>query len=562
MKKLKDMKISKKLTGGFLLVSAIAFILAGIGIYGIWSAMNTESGMQMRINSMPIVTNVLTSMSSVQSASRDAVLSCKDAKLFQTDLDAVTKYNQLYKDYDTKLQATLTTAEWRKKISDARKNYETNFEPQMKQILDYAKAGNVTEANQLLQTTHTTENQIFNVYTDFMNYRIEVAQNSYNKDSTESFALFIVLIVLAIVGVALSILLGRKISHSISKPIQELADCSVKFSQGILNVHTTYQSKNEIGVLASSLNSAFDSLQSVVSDVTEILLGIAKGKCDYEGVREYGGDFKPISQALNTILNNLNDIFTSILNSADQVESGSKQVSDGAQELAQGATEQASSVEQLSASISEVSEKVHANTKDISGMAANMNLAAAEVDESDGRMRQMLSSMNEISVSSEEIRKIISVIDNIAFQTNILALNASVEAARAGEAGKGFAVVAEEVRSLASKSADAAKQTSILIGNSTDKVKEGLTLAEGTASALSSIAEKVKSINQSIQQIEEASGAQSTSIAQITQGVDQVSAVIQTNSATAEESAAASEELSAQANQLKNELNWIQLRKN
>ena len=562
MKKLKDMKISRKLILSFLFTSAISVILALMGVFGMMHSKTTEAEMQMRINSMPIVTDVMTSMSSVQSASRDAILNCKDAQLFDTDVKSVDKYSQLYQNSDTKLQATLTTEEWRKKISDARKSYEDNFEPQIKQAIEYARAGKITEANSLLQTTHTTENQIFNVYSDFMNFRIQVAQQKYAADSSVSTGLFLALIILSIVGVAISVLLGVKISRSISKPLSELAECSVEFSKGKMNVHTDYQSKNEIGVLASSLNVAFQSLQKVITEVTEILHGIAKGKCDYGVLQDYDGDFTPISAAINTILDNLNQIFTSVLNSAEQVDSGSKQVSDGAQELAQGATEQASSVEQLSASISEVSEKVKQNTKDISSMAGNMNATAAEVKNSDERMRQMLDAMNEISASSDEIGKIIKVIDDIAFQTNILAINASVEAARAGEAGKGFAVVAEEVRNLAGKSADAAKQTSTLIGNSAEKVNEGLKLAEGTAKALSSIAGKVQAINETIEQIESASNAQSVAIGQITQGVDQVSTVIQTNSATAEESAAASEELSAQAEQLKKELNWIKLRKN
>lgn len=562
MKKLKDMKISRKLILSFLFTSAVSVILALMGVFGMMHSKTTEAEMQMRINSMPIVTDVMTSMSSVQSASRDAILNCKDSQLFDTDTKSVDKYSQLYKDNDTKLQATLTTEEWRKKISDARKNYESNFEPQIKQAIENAKEGKITEANSLLQTTHATENQIFNVYSDFMNFRIQVAQQKYAADSAISTGLFLALIILSIVGVAISVLLGIKISRSISKPLSELADCSVEFSKGKMDVHTNYQSKNEIGVLASSLNLAFQSLQKVITEVTEILHGIAKGKCDYGALRDYDGDFAPISAAINTILDNLNQIFTSVLNSAEQVDSGSKQVSDGAQELAQGATEQASSVEQLSASISEVSEKVNQNTKDISSMAGNMNATAEEVKDSDERMRQMLDAMNEISASSDEIGKIIKVIDDIAFQTNILAINASVEAARAGEAGKGFAVVAEEVRNLAGKSADAAKQTSALIGNSAEKVNEGLKLAEGTAKALSNITEKVQAINETIGQIENASNAQSVAIGQITQGVDQVSTVIQTNSATAEESAAASEELSAQAEQLKKELNWIKLRQN
>ena len=277
---------------------------------------------------------------------------------------------------------------------------------------------------------------------------------------------------------------------------------------------------------------------------------MAKGKCDDEPMREFAGDFRPMSDATNQVLTNLNLIFENIRVAAEQVDSGSSQVSSGAQALAQGASEQASSVEELSASVTDVSSKVKQNSDNITVIASDINAAAGEADTGNGQMKRMLKAMGAISESSEEIGKIIKVIDNIAFQTNILALNASVEAARAGEAGKGFAVVAEEVRNLAGKSADAA-----------EKVKDGFELAESTAKSLAGIAEKVKAMDASIRQIKDASGAQATSVAQITEGLGQVSSVIQTNSATAEESAAASEELSAQASRLKKEIGWITLRR-
>jgi methyl-accepting chemotaxis protein len=219
--------------------------------------------------------------------------------------------------------------------------------------------------------------------------------------------------------------------------------------------------------------------------------------------------------------------------------------------LSQGATEQASSIEELSASIEEVSAQTKENAQNASKANELADLAKDYAINGNEQMKRMLKAMDDINESSSNINKIIKVIDDIAFQTNILALNAAVEAARAGQHGKGFAVVAEEVRTLAGRSANAAKETTALIEDSIKKSEEGTRIAKDTAEALEKIFEEVKTVSDLVSCINNASDEQAAAIAQINQGIMQVSQVVQENSATSEESAAASEELASQAEALK-----------
>ena len=228
--------------------------------------------------------------------------------------------------------------------------------------------------------------------------------------------------------------------------------------------------------------------------------------------------------------------------------------------MSQGATEQASSIQELAASITEISNQVNQNAENAENASKKATNVGDQIISSNEHMQEMTSAMKEISEKSSQIGKIIKTIEDIAFQTNILALNAAVEAARAGEAGKGFAVVADEVRSLASKSAEASKDTSLLIEGSIQAVNKGTEIADITASQLLEVVSGAKDIVTTIDNIANASKQQANSVRQVTVGVDQISSVVQTNSATAEESAAASEELSGQAQILKELVNRFRLK--
>ncbi|MCL2087930.1 MAG: methyl-accepting chemotaxis protein [Oscillospiraceae bacterium] len=245
---------------------------------------------------------------------------------------------------------------------------------------------------------------------------------------------------------------------------------------------------------------------------------------------------------------------TALVNEIESISgsfvSASKQIADGAQALAQGSTQQAATVEQLSSSVSEITEKTKSNAQTAEKAALLANTIRNNAEEGNRHMDEMMSAVKDINDASQQIGKVIKTIDDIAFQTNILALNAAVEAARAGSAGKGFAVVAEEVRNLASKSAEAAKDTAGLIENSMSKAELGTRIAGETAESLNEIVSGITESSQLIQEIAGMSKEQTVGIDQINIGIDQVSQVVQQNSATAEESAASAEEMSARANSL------------
>lgn len=384
--------------------------------------------------------------------------------------------------------------------------------------------------------------------------------NGSVKRTTNNAALF--LLALLILAVAIAVGIIAVLIKGLTRPIYELEEMAKAISNGNIENTITYESKDELGVLANSFRKTCEVLSAVIQDLSYLMNEMSRGNFDIRTRAEdfYVGDFQPILLSIREMNKNLSATLLRINEASDQVASGSDQVSSGAQGLSQGATQQASAVEELAASINDISEQVKKTSDNAKMASEQVESAGSDLQVSNQKMEEMIGAMSEISERSSEIGKIIKTIEDIAFQTNILALNAAVEAARAGSAGKGFAVVADEVRNLASKSAEAAQNTTLLIEGSMQAVENGTRIAGSTAEALLSTVESTKNAVQLVSKITLAAEQQANSIQEITQGMDQISSVVQTNSATAQESAAASEELSSQSQMLKDLTGRFKLR--
>ncbi|MCG2729425.1 MAG: methyl-accepting chemotaxis protein [Acetobacterium sp.] len=343
-------------------------------------------------------------------------------------------------------------------------------------------------------------------------------------------------------------------------PISEASHALTELSKGNLKAEMVGEYSGDHVEIKKALNKTVKFLKRYVDEITKTLKEIQQGNLNREITSFYQGDFFEIKMALNDITTHLSATMSDINVAAEQVEVGAQQISSGGQILSQGAAQQASAIQELTASIEEVAEETKKNA--VNANQANNITSKVQEDAEIGnsQMKKMIVAMGEINISSQNISKIIKVIDDIAFQTNILALNAAVEAARAGQHGKGFAVVAEEVRTLAARSSEAAKETANLIEGSIEKVSIGTTIADDTAVSLNEILQEIEKVTGIVKHIAQASNEQASEIAQITQGIEQVSQVVQSNSATAQESAASSEELTGQAEMLKQMVGYFRLK--
>ena len=437
---------------------------------------------------------------------------------------------------------------------------QTKMKAIRQKIVSEIQAGNYQDALVMYNTLYTPlADEVRTLSTELSQSAQTVGVSYYSNAMFSKQKITIILFIYFSVSLLMTAGLCIYNIRGITGPIREMESAAKQLADGNLNIEINYSSKDEIGTLAENIRILIANMSSYIGNITYISDQMAKGNLTVSVDIEYKNDFSPIKQSLEFIILSMRHTLHQIQNSSEQVACGSEQLSAGAQALSQGAAEQAGSAEELVSSINQLNEKVKENAAGAEQARKNMAETTIAINSGNDQMKNLVDAMRQIDNTSGQIQKIIKTIDDIAFQTNILSLNAAVEAARAGTAGKGFAVVADEVRNLANKSAAAAKETSSLIQTTLAAISNGSGMMTVAEESLTRIADKAGLMEELIDGIAAASEFQAHAIEQITNSVSQISDVIQTNSATAEETAASSEELSAQAETLKSLISHFKL---
>ena len=490
-----------------------------------------------------------------------------DAAVMNSCEEEITKLESQIQDTDAKLEAIMSANSKAQKGQD---DYEVanaaweKYRGASDEILQLSREGKQQEASKLM----TGE-----VYEDYKSFskKLTILRDKFQVELDQAKTManvctVIIFIVIVAAGLAIAVvttMIGKIITNSITEPVKQIDAAVASLRKGELsNVEMlTYESEDEFGDTIRNLKDAMGILADYVSEISVEVKAIAQGDLTRNGddITDFLGDFSELKTSLLYILKRFNSTLTEISNLAEQVSSNSSEVENASKSLADGATEQAGVIEELNATIDTVVDMAEDTAKETQNASARVKASANKANEEKEKMNELLTEMEHITEISKEIGNIITDIEDIASQTNLLSLNASIEAARAGEAGKGFAVVADQIGKLAADSAKSAVNTRELIDKTLVEIEKGNTITRTTADAFNQIITDMESFAELAENTMEKANSQAESLEQIGQGIEQLSGVVQGNAASSEENTAISINLAEGAAKMRDRVNIFKL---
>lgn len=553
MEKLMKMRIQKRLTRSALITvvsASVSAVIAAILLF----VVSWQYDQVLTYNAFPQgdIGIAMKELADVRSATRGAI-----------GYDEQNRIDQMTKTHDEavaalqecmpKIEETLKSADEREQF----KQLQESVENYLKIDAEIIKLGGTPDEVKSKKAQNMAFDDLAPAYQaaeeafqDLMDVNVQKGDETQEALAVVRVVMLIVIVLIILAACFAAVKIGGKIAKSISDPIEALAKRLETFSQGDLTTpFPEYDNDDEVGEMVKSTVDMANKLSVIIADLEGLLAEMSKGNfavstsCE----EEYVGELTTLLTSFNTTKTEIDGSLKEVRDSSEMVSAGALNLAEASQALAEGATDQAASAEELQATIDEITEGLK-NTVDQTNLASQeAERIAGEAEDSRAQMDLMVEAMQRISETSEMIGSVITEIEDIASQTNLLSLNASIEAARAGDAGKGFAVVADQIRTLAEQSAKAAVNTRELIESSIEEIQNGNRAAESTKKVLIGVVEDIRQLSESAKGINEISVMQAESMGQADAGVSRINDVIQANSATAQETSATSEELSAQA---------------